>query len=208
MPTLEITPRQRSSLRAAAHSRHPVVLIGEAGLTAAVLKEIELNLNAHSLIKVRAGGQDRDSREAMLAEICDRLACAAVHHLGKMLILYRPVPGHDILGCTPEKSLIKRRANEPHTPKKLAAEGRVLTKQDARALRRAEAETTPTRQQSARERVGLLNKSGKPVRPGKRTVEVARAVAPKRPGSALSLRAGARQRLGGGLRRTLGSSKK
>lgn len=208
MPKLEITPRERNALRAAAHPLRPVVLIGDAGLSAAVLKEIELNLNAHSLIKVRAGGQDRDAREAMLTEICDTLSCANVHHLGKMLIIYRPVPGRDIPGLTPEKSSAKRRASEPHTPKKLAAEGRVLTKHDARAMRRAEAEATPANQKSARERVGLLNKSGKPVRPSAHKIEVARAVAPKRVGSALSLRAGASKSLTGGLRRTLGGPKK
>ena len=52
---MELTPRERSSLRAAAHPLRPVVLIGDNGLTEAVLKEIDLNLSAHELIKVRAG---------------------------------------------------------------------------------------------------------------------------------------------------------
>ena len=37
---MELTPRERSALRAAAHSLRPVVLIGDNGLTEAVLKEI------------------------------------------------------------------------------------------------------------------------------------------------------------------------
>ncbi|CPP40745.1 YhbY family RNA-binding protein [Bordetella pertussis] len=83
MPILELTSRERSDLRSAAHPLRPVVLIGDNGLTDAVLKEIDLALTAHELIKVRAGGDDREAREAMLATICDTLSCAAVHHLGK-----------------------------------------------------------------------------------------------------------------------------
>lgn len=90
MPILELTSRERSDLRSAAHPLRPVVLIGDNGLTDAVLKEIDLALTAHELIKVRAGGDDREAREAMLATICDTLSCAAVHHLGKTLILFRP----------------------------------------------------------------------------------------------------------------------
>lgn len=84
MPILELTSRERSDLRSAAHPLRPVVLIGDNGLTDAVLKEIDLALTAHELIKVRAGGDDREAREAMLATICDTLSCAAVHHLGTL----------------------------------------------------------------------------------------------------------------------------
>lgn len=95
MPTmtkLELSSHERSALRSQAHSLHPVVLIGDKGLTEAVLKEIDRSLTAHELIKVRAGGEEREAREAMLAAICDRLGAAPVHHLGKVFILYRPQP--------------------------------------------------------------------------------------------------------------------
>src|SRR3546814_9317582 len=90
MPKLDITSKERSALRAAAHPLRPVVLIGDRGLSDSVLKEIDLNLNAHQLIKIRVGGQERDARDAMLETICDKLSCAPVHHLGKTLIIYRP----------------------------------------------------------------------------------------------------------------------
>ena len=50
MSILEITSKERSTLRSAAHALKPVVQIGDNGLSEAVLKEIDLNLNAHSLI--------------------------------------------------------------------------------------------------------------------------------------------------------------
>jgi len=199
MPKLEITPRERSALRAAAHPLRPVVLIGDAGLTDAVLKEIELNLSAHGLIKVRAGGQERDDRQAMLDKICDTLSCAAVHHLGKMLIIYRETSAKDVFSAPAAKTdTPKRRPSDPHTPKKLAATGKVLTRQDAKAARKAVTEEVNAANQSPRERYLVLNKSGKPVRPGTKPAASTAAKPVRRIGSALSLRAGARK---GGLAR-------
>ena len=67
----------------------------------------------------------------MLSEICDKLSCAPVHHLGKTLILFRQLPGNikpaALAALEPERPA-KRRASEPHTPKKLAAEGKTLSK--------------------------------------------------------------------------------
>jgi len=87
---LKLTPVERSALRAEAHALKPIVLIGEAGLTANVLKEIELGLDSHGLIKVRVFGDDRDARAAMYDTICEQLDAAPVQHIGKLLVLYRP----------------------------------------------------------------------------------------------------------------------
>ncbi len=87
---LTLPAAQRSALRAEAHALNPIVLIGEAGLSEAVLKEIDLSLNAHGLIKVRVFGDDRAAREEMYQAICDRLKAAPVQHIGKLLVLYRP----------------------------------------------------------------------------------------------------------------------
>ncbi len=87
---IKLTPVERSALRAEAHGLKPVVMVGEAGLTANVLKEIELGLDAHGLIKVRVFGDDREARVAMYDTICEQLAAAPVQHIGKLLVLYRP----------------------------------------------------------------------------------------------------------------------
>jgi RNA-binding protein len=188
MPILEITSRERSALRSAAHALRPVVLIGDKGLSDAVLKEIDANLASHGLIKVRAGGEDRDTREEMLASICDALSCAPVHHLGKVLILYRPQPGmpSPIAPAAPAGQP-KRKASEPYTPKKLAAQGKTLEK-PTRASRAAAAPAEEDRRPGRVE----LNKAGKPVRPGTRKAAAPAHGIPRRAGSALSLRAGAR----------------
>ena len=120
MAKLDITPQERSALRAAAHPLRPVVLIGDKGLSEPVLKEIDRNLTAHQLIKVRVSGEGREAREALMQSVCDTLECAPVHHLGRTLVLYRPQAVSD----DPELSTrAVRKRSEPYTPKKLAAEG-------------------------------------------------------------------------------------
>ena len=87
---IKLTPAERSALRAEAHGLNPVVMVGEAGLTAAVMKEIASSLDAHGLIKVRVFGDDREARVAMYEQICGELDAAPVQHIGKLLVLYRP----------------------------------------------------------------------------------------------------------------------
>ena len=57
-----------------------------------MLAEIGRALDAHELIKVRAGGFERNEREKALATICARLGAQPVQHIGKVLVLYRQKP--------------------------------------------------------------------------------------------------------------------
>jgi RNA-binding protein len=87
---LNLTPAERSVLRAEAHGLKPIVLVGESGLTPSVMKEIELGLDSHGLIKVRVFGDDREARIDMYETICEKTGAAPVQHIGKLLVLYRP----------------------------------------------------------------------------------------------------------------------
>ena len=87
-----LTPARRRELRATAHHLHPVVAIGQHGLTPAVLHEIDVALAAHELIKVRAFIDDRAERDEVLSRVCQELDALPVQHLGKMLILWRAQP--------------------------------------------------------------------------------------------------------------------
>lgn len=80
----------RLALRAQAHHLDPVVLLGVNGLTEAVMKEIDRELKAHELIKVRVPTDDREEREAVFAEVAETLGCARVQMIGKLLVLWRP----------------------------------------------------------------------------------------------------------------------
>ena len=88
----ELSPIERKQLKARAHALNPILHLGGKGLTEAVIAEIGRALAAHELIKVRAGGMERDEREAALAEICAKLEAQPVQHIGKVLVVYRERP--------------------------------------------------------------------------------------------------------------------
>jgi RNA-binding protein len=92
MPAIELRTAQRKEIRAQAHHLEPVVRIGGEGLTQAVIKETDAALKAHGLIKVRIFSDERSTREEMFAKLCDELNAAPIQHIGKLLILWRPVP--------------------------------------------------------------------------------------------------------------------
>ncbi|MDO4681973.1 MAG: YhbY family RNA-binding protein [Lautropia sp.] len=92
MPSLSLDKATRKALAAQAHSLNAVVLLGAAGLTPAVMQEIDRALNAHELIKVRLTGLERDERQLAADEIAETLSCAAVQIIGSILVLYRPAP--------------------------------------------------------------------------------------------------------------------
>ncbi len=92
MPQIQLTPAQRKEYRAQAHHLNPVVMVGADGLSVAVKKEADAALSAHGLIKVRAFADDRSVREAMFQTLADELGAAPIQHIGKLLVLWRPIP--------------------------------------------------------------------------------------------------------------------
>lgn len=92
MPQIILTPAQRKVHRSDAHHLDPVVMIGGDGLTDAVKKEVDAALKAHGLIKVRVFSDDRAQREVFLATLADELHAAPIQHIGKLLVLWRPMP--------------------------------------------------------------------------------------------------------------------
>ena len=95
MPRIELSIAERKVHRAEAHHLDPVVMIGNDGLTPAVVKETDAALNAHGLIKVRVLGEDREQREAMYQQLADQLGAAPIQHIGKLLVLWRPKPAKE-----------------------------------------------------------------------------------------------------------------
>ena len=86
---MKLNTKQIAHLRGLAHSLSPVVMVGNNGLTENIIKEVELNLNAHELIKIQVAGDDRDARKLIYTEICAKTNAIAVHHIGKQLVVYR-----------------------------------------------------------------------------------------------------------------------
>ena len=92
MTAIQLTPAQRKDHRAAAHHLAPVVMIGSDGLTPAVQNEVDAALNAHGLIKVRVFSDERATRETIFTTLAEHLSAAPIQHIGKLLVLWRPMP--------------------------------------------------------------------------------------------------------------------
>ena len=92
MPLIQLTPAQRKEHRSLAHHLDPVVMVGSDGLTEPVKKEISGALDAHGLIKVRIFSDDRAAREVMFQALADELGAAPIQHIGKLIVLWRPMP--------------------------------------------------------------------------------------------------------------------
>ena len=95
MTALLISSDQRRTHRAQAHPLKPVVHIGADGLTSGLIKETDAALNAHGLIRIRVFSDDRDHREQLFHDLPDKLNAAPVQHIGKLLVLWRPVPSKE-----------------------------------------------------------------------------------------------------------------
>ncbi len=113
---LQLSSLQRRELRAQAHGLNPVVSIAESGLTEGVLKEIDVCLTAHELIKIRVYGDSRDNRIAYFEQICSELGAAPVQHIGKLLVVYRPAPAD--AKASPKKQAPRRPASAPRKTKR------------------------------------------------------------------------------------------
>jgi putative YhbY family RNA-binding protein len=112
---LELTVTERLNLKGRAHQLKPTVLIGNAGLTESVLKEIENTLKLHELIKIRVMAE-RPEREAMLTEICTKLHAAPVQHIGKILVVFQPNPESNKIEI---RQMPRHKGKKPLTKKQL-----------------------------------------------------------------------------------------
>ncbi|MDH4215731.1 MAG: ribosome assembly RNA-binding protein YhbY [Gallionella sp.] len=114
---LSLTVSERLALKGRAQALKPTVMVGNAGLTESVLKEIAQTLKIHELIKIRVMNDDREQREAMLEAICAQLNAAPVQHIGKTLVVYQPNPDiHKI-----ELKKMPRHKGKPLTKKQLGS---------------------------------------------------------------------------------------
>ncbi len=113
---LDLTSVQRRALRARAHALNPVVIVGDAGLTTPVMNEIHQNLASHELIKIRVTADAHATRDQFMDEICTTLHAAAVQHIGKILVIYRPRP--EEAAAPPKKKVKKIRPKPPRRTKR------------------------------------------------------------------------------------------
>jgi len=86
---MSLTRPQIKYLVTLAHNLKPVIMVGQHGLTDNVLKELEIALDHHELVKIKIAGEDRDSRSEMIKQLCETSAAEKVQAIGKTLTLFR-----------------------------------------------------------------------------------------------------------------------
>jgi RNA-binding protein len=145
---------QRKSLKADAHGLSPVVMIGGDGLTPAVIKEAKLAISHHGLIKIRVFGDDREARIAIYDELCEKLNAAPVQHIGKLLVLWKPIDIVDAalanLGRSSKQT--KKSLQAPRTkrqPNRVVSKAGVRTSTSERSDRRSAASKSPIERAAA-----------------------------------------------------------
>jgi len=87
-----LTEKMKRELRGRGHTLKPVVSMGNAGLSKAVLREIELSLEHHELMKIRIGAADREQRKTIITEICTTCGAELVQAIGHIALIYRKKP--------------------------------------------------------------------------------------------------------------------
>jgi len=86
---MNLNKKQIQHVKGLAHSLKPVVLLGNNGLTEAVVAEIDYALNHHELIKIKIPTDDRETKGLIVDAICRETKATKIQVIGKTLVLYR-----------------------------------------------------------------------------------------------------------------------
>jgi len=84
-----LTKQQIKSLKAHTHALKPVVRLGQHGLTDAVIKELEIALDHHELVKVKVAAEDREARDSLFTALCTKTNSHLVQQIGSVVVMYR-----------------------------------------------------------------------------------------------------------------------
>lgn len=86
---MALSPSQRRYLRSLAHDLSPVILLGAKGATDAVVKELDLALTHHELVKAKLSGGDKDERQAQIRFLTEGTGAESVQEIGHIVVLFR-----------------------------------------------------------------------------------------------------------------------
>ncbi len=84
-----ITTKQRSKLKSMANTLRPLVTIGKDELTENVIKEIEVALYHHELVKVAALQSCDTPAKIMCQQVCEVLFAEPVLCVGNRFVVYK-----------------------------------------------------------------------------------------------------------------------
>lgn len=84
-----LSTSQNRYLRGLAHDQRALILLGAKGATAAVVKELDLALSQHELVKVKLSGGSKDERQLQLEALATGTQAETVHQIGHVAVLFR-----------------------------------------------------------------------------------------------------------------------
>lgn len=82
----------RRALRAAGHHLAPVVQVGKEGVTDAVLRQLDEQLAAHELVKVKVGTESPEDRFEAAGRLGEAAGAQVAQVLGRTVLVYRRHP--------------------------------------------------------------------------------------------------------------------
>ena len=86
---MPISKHQLKHLKTLTHNLKPVIMIGQNGITENILKELEIALDFHELVKIKIAGEDKENRAEMINQLISASSAETVQKIGKTLTLYR-----------------------------------------------------------------------------------------------------------------------
>lgn len=97
---MPLTKKQIRQLKSLVHHLNPVVIVGQNGLTDAVINELNTTLDTHELIKVRLNAGDREERQTMIEQICNRCNTELVQTIGHVAAFFRRNADKPVISLT------------------------------------------------------------------------------------------------------------
>lgn len=89
---MALTNAQLRYLRGLCHTLKPVIMVGQKGLSDALLAELDAALTHHELVKVKIAAEDRDGRDALGESLAERCGAQMVQRVGHVVCLFRRNP--------------------------------------------------------------------------------------------------------------------
>ncbi len=86
---MRVSPALQKHLKGLAHHLKPVVLLGQKGLTDAVVQELREALAHHELVKIRVSAEDREERQAIIEALCEQTEAKLIQRIGHVAVLFK-----------------------------------------------------------------------------------------------------------------------
>ena len=87
---MKLTNNQKKHLRSLTHDLRPIVMVGQQGLSEAVLAELESTMTKHELLKIKVRTSNREEKQQIVDKILNFSKAALVQAIGGVLVIYRP----------------------------------------------------------------------------------------------------------------------